>query len=65
MPSYRNTLKAKIVVSIMFFLSLLTFGLPYIILKDIASFTASYLYWTLITAIVIALGAFYVRKWGN
>ena len=41
----------------------LTFVIPYAILKDVASLWGAYTFWTLLTAITIALVCLLMRKW--
>ena len=58
-------MKAKNLALIALVLAVLDFAVPYLILKDIGEFWASYLYWTLLAVIVIILGAFYIKHWGD
>lgn len=46
-------------------MALLSVGVPYIFLGDIARFWASYLYWTLLTIVTILIGYIHLRKWGD
>jgi hypothetical protein len=41
----------------------LTFVVPYTILKDVASLWGAYAFWTLLTAITIALVCAFMSKW--
>ncbi len=41
----------------------LTFAVPYAVLKDVASLWGAYAFWTLLTAITIALVCVFMRKW--
>ena len=36
---------------------------PFLVLKDIAGFGASYLFWTILTFLVILFGIVYTGKW--
>lgn len=42
---------------------MLTFVVPYTVLKDVASLWGAYTFWTLLTAITIALVCFLMRGW--
>lgn len=44
-------------------LALVDVLIPYAFLKDIASFQASYLFWTLLTLSVVIFGILYTRRW--
>lgn len=46
-------------------LAVINFGVPYLVLKDISSFTGNYLFWTSLTFIVILFGIWNVREWGE
>jgi len=47
-------------------LALVDFFVPFYLLKDIARFTGSYLFWCLLALTVIVLGALYIRRtWGG
>jgi|GEM_PF-3009644 len=39
------------------------FFIPFFVLKDRASFFGSYLYWSLLTLVVIGGGIIYTRRW--
>ena len=41
----------------------LTFVVPYTILKDVASLWGAYAFWTLLTAITIALACVFMSRW--
>jgi len=41
----------------------LTFVIPYTVLKDVASLWGAYTFWTLLTAITIALVCLLMRGW--
>ncbi len=41
----------------------LTFVVPYTTLKDVASLWGAYTFWTLLTAITIALVCVFMRRW--
>jgi hypothetical protein len=41
----------------------LTFVVPYTILKDVASLLGAYTFWTLLTAITIALVCVFMFRW--
>jgi|GEM_PF-1855853 hypothetical protein len=41
----------------------LTFVVPYTILKDVASLWGAYTFWTLLTAITIALVCVFMSRW--
>lgn len=41
----------------------LTFVVPYTILKDVASLWGAYTFWTLLTAITIALVCVFMLRW--
>jgi hypothetical protein len=41
----------------------LTFVVPYTILKDVASLWGAYAFWTLLTAITIALVCVFMLRW--
>jgi uncharacterized membrane protein len=41
----------------------LTFVVPYTILKDVASLWGAYTFWTLLTAITIALVCVFMFRW--
>ena len=58
-------MKAKNLALIALLLAVLDLGVPYLFLKDIGSFWASYLYWTLLAVTVIILGAIYIKHWGE
>ena len=58
-------MKAKNLALIAIFLAVLDVVIPYLILKDIASFWGFYLYWTLLAVIVIVLGIYYIKHWGE
>ncbi|MEM1524778.1 MAG: hypothetical protein QW372_00915 [Nitrososphaerales archaeon] len=42
---------------------IIDFLIPYTILKDIASFYASYMFWTILTIVTIILGYVYLSSW--
>jgi hypothetical protein len=46
-------------------LALVDVLVPYLLLRSIPSFLASYLFWCLLTLAVILFGALYVRRWGG
>lgn len=58
-------MKAKNLALIALVLAVLDFAVPYLFLKDIGEFWASYLYWTLLAVVVIMLGAIYIKHWGD
>ena len=39
--------------------------IPYLVLADIPRFSASFTFWSVLTAGVIAWAAVYTRKWGR
>ena len=38
---------------------------PYLLLRDISRFTATYLFWCLLTLGMILFAVFYTRRWGK
>jgi NADH:ubiquinone oxidoreductase subunit 3 (subunit A) len=46
-------------------LVILDVAIPYLFLRDIASFGGSFLFWTVLPAIGILAAAFYTRPWSN
>ncbi len=46
-------------------MAVLSVGVPYTILGDIARFWASYLYWTLLTIATIIIGYIHLSRWGD
>ncbi|MBS3782001.1 MAG: hypothetical protein KGY66_06500 [Candidatus Thermoplasmatota archaeon] len=46
-------------------LAVLSVGVPFTLLGDIARFWASYLYWTLLTVITIVIGFLHLKGWGD
>ena len=46
-------------------LVLLDVAIPYLFLRDVASFGGSFLFWTVLPAIGIVAAAFYTRPWSN
>ncbi len=42
-----------------------TTGIPYLFLRDLQTFYGSYLYWIILTIIVIAIVSWRVSKWGE
>jgi len=38
---------------------------PYLILADVASFAASFLFWSALTLLVILAAAWHIRHWGK
>lgn len=38
---------------------------PYLILADVASFAASFLFWSALTLLVILAAAWHIRHWGE
>ncbi|MFP4374379.1 MAG: hypothetical protein ACLFPO_08610 [Spirochaetaceae bacterium] len=38
---------------------------PYLVLADVPSFAASFLFWTGFTLVVILAAAWYIRRWGE
>jgi len=58
-------MKARNLALVALLLTVLNFGVPYLFLKDIGEFWASYLYWTILALTVIILGAIYIKHWGE
>ncbi|MFP4000610.1 MAG: hypothetical protein ACLFSM_01105 [Thermoplasmata archaeon] len=58
-------MKIKTLGIIAVIMALLSVGVPYTFLGDIASFWASYLYWTLLALITIMIGFIHLRDWGE
>lgn len=48
-----------------FTLALLDFAIPFGLLKTRSSFFGAFVYWSLLTIIVIAIGSFYLSTWGS
>lgn len=46
-------------------LAVVNLAVPYLVLKDTASFMGSYLFWSGLTFLVILFGIWKVRKWGE
>lgn len=58
-------MKAKNLALISLILVVLDVGIPYLFLKDIGEFWASYLYWALLAVTVLILGVIYIKDWGG
>ncbi len=58
-------MKEKYIGILALLLAVINFGVPYIVLKDVASFSANYLFWTTLTFIVILFGIWNVKSWGD
>lgn len=39
--------------------------IPYLFLRDVASYWANYLYWLIVTLVVLAVGIWKVKRWGD
>jgi len=46
-------------------MAVLSIGVPYTLLGDIARFWASYLFWTVLTCITIVIGYLHLRDWSD
>ncbi|MEF8873619.1 MAG: hypothetical protein V5A88_02985 [Candidatus Thermoplasmatota archaeon] len=46
-------------------MAVLSVGIPFILLGDIPRFSASYLFWTVLTVITILIGFLHLREWGG
>ncbi len=46
-------------------LAFVNLGIPYLVLKNTASFMGTYLFWIILTLLVIIFGICNVRKWGD
>lgn len=46
-------------------LGIIDVGIPYLFLKNIGKFWASYLFWTILSLIVVLAGIWRVSKWGE
>ena len=46
-------------------LGLTVISVPYLFLRDVASYWANYIYWLLITLVVLIVGIWKIRKWGG
>ncbi len=46
-------------------LGIIDVGVPYFILKNTEKFWANYLFWTVLTLIVLILGLWQINKWGE
>lgn len=46
-------------------LGIIDVGVPYFILKNTVKFWANYLFWTVLTLIVLVLGLWQINKWGE
>ena len=55
----------KLISTVAIIVAIINFSVPYLILKDVTSYWANYLFWTTLTLIVIAGGIYYVRDWGE
>jgi hypothetical protein len=58
-------MKGSTFVLIALGIALIDIIIPFVILKDIGTFSANYLFWSLLTLGVIIFGALYTRKWGK
>ncbi|MEF8834632.1 MAG: hypothetical protein V5A76_00590 [Candidatus Thermoplasmatota archaeon] len=58
-------MKEKYIGILAVLLAVVNLGVPYLVLKDTASFMGSYLFWTGLTFLVIFFGIWNVRKWGD
>ena len=46
-------------------LAVVDFTIPFYVLNDVAQFTGSYLFWSLLTLVIIVLGIAYTGTWGE
>ncbi|RLI13543.1 MAG: hypothetical protein DRO43_05940 [Candidatus Hecatellales archaeon] len=53
----------KVWFTVFLIIVVVDFVMPYAVLKDVASFYASYMFWAVLTVATIALGYAYLRGW--
>lgn len=58
-------MKGKLFLTLGVFLVLVDVVVPYLFLRETASFTGSFLFWTALPAIGIVAAAIYTRPWSN
>ena len=46
-------------------LGLVMVSVPYLLLRDVASYWANFVYWLLITLVVLVVGVYKVNEWGD
>lgn len=46
-------------------LALIDFFVPFYLLKNVESFMANYLFWSLLALLTVLFGAYVTRKWGE
>ena len=46
-------------------LGLVIVTVPYLFLRDVVIYWANYIYWLVITVVVLVVGIWKVRKWGE
>ncbi|MFW6040278.1 MAG: hypothetical protein ACOC85_00400 [Thermoplasmatota archaeon] len=47
------------------FIAGINFSVPYLVLKNVTSYWANYLFWTVLTIFVIVIGYLLIRNWGE
>lgn len=57
--------KAVKVFLLVLILGVLDVGIPYIFLRNFASFLGSYLFWIILTLTTIVWGILYTNSWGK
>lgn len=61
----KGKMRTKFIVSVGVVAAILDVCVPYLILKDTTAFWANYVFWTLLTMVVIIFGLIQVRDWGE
>ena len=60
-----KVLRARKVFAIALAVAIFDFVVPYLFLRDIGEFYASWLFWVLLTLIVLGVGNWKVSQWGE
>lgn len=58
-------MSGKLFLALALLLILLDVAIPYLFLRDVASFGGSFLFWTVLPGIGIVAAAFYTRPWSD